>query len=78
MNRLWQVAIGLGIFVGVFGGSLHAQENRVEQEASSTGLEVGEKAPDFSLQDQNGETRSLKARLKQGNVALVFYRSASW
>lgn len=43
-----------------------------------TGLKVGEKAPDFTLKDQAGTERSLKALLKDGNVALVFYRSASW
>ncbi len=36
------------------------------------------KAPDFQLKDQAGKERSLKELLKKGNVALVFYRSASW
>jgi cytochrome oxidase Cu insertion factor (SCO1/SenC/PrrC family) len=43
-----------------------------------TGLKVGEKAPDFKLKDQDGEERLLTALLKEGNVALVFYRSAGW
>ena len=43
-----------------------------------TGLKVGEKAPAFKLKDQNGKERTLEEFLKEGKVALVFYRSASW
>jgi cytochrome oxidase Cu insertion factor (SCO1/SenC/PrrC family) len=43
-----------------------------------TGIKVGEKAPEFSLKDQQGVERSLKDLLKQDKVALVFYRSAEW
>ena len=43
-----------------------------------TGLKVGEKAPAFKLKDQNGKERALEEFVKEGKVALVFYRSASW
>jgi cytochrome oxidase Cu insertion factor (SCO1/SenC/PrrC family) len=43
-----------------------------------TGLKVGEKAPKFTLKDQEGKERSLDDLLKKGKVALVFYRSADW
>jgi cytochrome oxidase Cu insertion factor (SCO1/SenC/PrrC family) len=43
-----------------------------------TGLEVGTKAPRFTLKDQRGTERSLDELLKKGKVALVFYRSADW
>jgi cytochrome oxidase Cu insertion factor (SCO1/SenC/PrrC family) len=43
-----------------------------------TGLKVGEKAPRFTLKDQQGAERSLDDLLKKGKVALVFYRSADW
>ena len=42
------------------------------------GLKVGEKAPSFTLKDQEGKERSLDDFLKKGKVALVFYRSADW
>ena len=42
------------------------------------GLEIGQKAPDFKLRDQAGKERSLRAMLKDGRVAVVFYRSADW
>ncbi len=43
-----------------------------------TGLAVGQKAPRFTLQDQNDREVSLAALLKKGPVALVFFRSADW
>ncbi len=43
-----------------------------------TGLKVGEKAPKFTLKDQEGKERSLDEFLGKGKVALVFYRSADW
>ena len=43
-----------------------------------TGVKVGEKAPKFTLKDQEGKERSLDDFLKKGKVALVFYRSADW
>ena len=41
-------------------------------------LEIGQKAPDFKLQDQTGKERSLSAMLKTSKVAVVFHRSAAW
>ena len=43
-----------------------------------TGVAVGQKAPDFTLKDQNDRDVSLAALLKKGPVALVFFRSADW
>lgn len=37
-------------------------------------LKIGDKAPDFSLKNYNGEMRSLKNYLKDGPVVLTFYR----
>ncbi len=46
--------------------------------AEPPGVKVGEKAPAFRLADQSGKERTLDDLLKNGNVALVFYRSANW
>lgn len=46
--------------------------------ADKTGIEVGAKAPDFKLKDQNGKSVSLSELVKQGRVAIVFHRSADW
>ena len=43
-----------------------------------TGLAVGQKAPSFTLKDQNDRDVALEALLKKGPVALVFYRLADW
>src|SRR5258708_7196353 len=44
----------------------------------SPGPSIGAAAPKFALKDQIGKERSLDALLKNGKVALVFFRSASW
>jgi cytochrome oxidase Cu insertion factor (SCO1/SenC/PrrC family) len=43
-----------------------------------TGLAIGQKAPGFTLKDQNGHDVALAALLKKGPVAVVFFRSAEW
>ena len=40
------------------------------------GIKVGEKAPDFVLNNALGKAVSLKDKLKEGPVILVFYRGA--
>jgi cytochrome oxidase Cu insertion factor (SCO1/SenC/PrrC family) len=71
MNRVSLVVFVL--FVGT--GAVFAADPAPEDK---TGLKVGEKAPEFRLKDQSGRERSLATLIKDGNVALVFYRSASW
>ena len=46
--------------------------------AVSTGPNVGEAVPDFSLQDQNGATQTLHSILGPKGALLVFFRSADW
>lgn len=42
-------------------------------------VKVGDKAPAFTLKDQNGQEHSLENLLDaDGLLALVFYRSADW
>jgi len=40
------------------------------------GLKVGDKAPEFTVLDQNGDEVSLSSALDQGKVILTFYRGA--
>jgi cytochrome oxidase Cu insertion factor (SCO1/SenC/PrrC family) len=58
--------------------SVRAQATGKPAPEEQTGLKVGERAPKFTLKDQEGKDRSLDEFLKKGNVALVFYRSADW
>ena len=64
------VTIILALAVGGLAGAEPPEEH--------TGPKVGSKAPAFTLKDQNGKERTLGEFLKNGQVALVFYRSASW
>ena len=47
-------------------------------EGASTGPEVGELLPDFTLPDANGQPVSFHADRAGKKAALVFYRSAVW
>jgi cytochrome oxidase Cu insertion factor (SCO1/SenC/PrrC family) len=60
------------------GASASAQGQARPTPSAQTGLQVGAKAPGFTLKDQNGAERSLDEFLGKGKVALVFYRSADW
>jgi cytochrome oxidase Cu insertion factor (SCO1/SenC/PrrC family) len=55
-----------------------AAEAPREAAPEKTGLAVGQKAPAFTLKDQNGQDIALAALLRQGAVAVVFHRSADW
>lgn len=70
--RLAALAVGLGAVLAPSGPA----SDPVPE--GKTGLKVGEKAPAFTLKDQAGKERELAEFVKQGKVALVFYRSASW
>lgn len=45
---------------------------------STIGLQVGQRAPDFSGVDQFGRTHSLGSLLGPKGAMLVFFRSADW
>ncbi len=75
------LAIALAFLVASTARSLSTGEPSPDPERGAEpqpDLLVGAKAPKFSLSDQEGKNRSLDEILKQGKVALVFYRSADW
>lgn len=45
---------------------------------SGLGPQVGERVPDFSLQDQSGSVRTLQSIMGPNGAMLVFVRSADW
>ena len=51
---------------------------RSKIEVSKLGPQLGERVPDFSLQDQNGKTWTLQSIMGPKGAMLVFYRSADW
>ena len=46
--------------------------------AIETGPEVGTRVPDFKVQDQKGETRTLADLSGPEGLLLLFHRSADW
>ena len=51
---------------------------RTKIDVSKLGPQVGERVPDFSLQDQNGKTWTLQSIMGPKGAMLVFVRSAEW
>jgi hypothetical protein len=42
------------------------------------GPQVGDRVPDFALNDQHGQPRTLTSLMGPNGLVLVFYRSADW
>ncbi len=51
---------------------------KAQNDGATTGLEVGEKIPDFALADQNGNRRTFRDLTGPSGLLLVFSRSADW
>jgi cytochrome oxidase Cu insertion factor (SCO1/SenC/PrrC family) len=51
---------------------------RTRIDVSQLGPQVGERVPDFSLPDQNGQLRTLNSIMGPNGALLLFHRSASW
>ena len=47
-------------------------------DVSKLGPKVGERVPDFRLNDQNGKTWTLQSIMGSKGAMLVFVRSADW
>jgi cytochrome oxidase Cu insertion factor (SCO1/SenC/PrrC family) len=56
--------------------SSSASSTRID--VSALGPQVGERVPDFSLPDQNGQMRTLQSIMGPKGAVLVFIRSADW
>ncbi len=51
---------------------------RTRIDVSQLGPQVGERVPDFSLPDQNGQLHTLNSIMGPNGALLLFHRSASW
>ena len=72
-SRRWGMAAFAAIVLTT--ASTQAQNALPEEK---TGPKVGEEAPSFNLKGHDGKQYSLDDLLKNGKVALVFFRSARW
>jgi len=76
MNRLL-FACSAALALGLLSAPLGAQ-TRQKIDVSRLGPQVGEKVPDFSLKDQNGNTRTLQSIMGSKGAMIIFVRSADW
>ena len=53
-------------------------DQRTPIEVASLGPQVGERVPEFSLPDQNGEVQTLESIMGPNGALLLFHRSADW
>lgn len=74
--------VSVSIALALVGGAveLPAQSSpvRTKIDLSKLGPQVGERVPDFSLMDQNGNTQTLQSIMGPAGAMLVFIRSADW
>ena len=57
---------------------LQARHVNATNDGYATGPEAGERIPQFTLPDQDGNSRSLANLTGPNGSLLVFYRSADW
>jgi hypothetical protein len=53
-------------------------QTRTPIDITKLGPQVGERVPDFTLNDQNGRPRTLQSVMGTRGAMLVFIRSADW
>ncbi len=51
---------------------------RTKIDVSELGPQVGDRVPDFSLPDQNGQLWTLNSIMGPNGAMLLFHRSADW
>jgi hypothetical protein len=74
-----KIAIAV-LFVVVSSAFVSALENPATNHASasSVGLEIGQQAPAFALQDQFGHEHSNETLKGPKGTVILFFRSADW
>ena len=74
-----KIGIAILIFCGVL-ALASEQEKRAATDAvaPSIGLEIGQRAPAFSLTDQFGHEQSNETVKGSRGTILLFFRSADW
>jgi len=75
-KNLWIVLFVAGALSAQ--SSTGTQTARPKIDVSKLGPQVGERVPDFSLNDQNGKSWTLQSIMGPKGAMLVFVRSADW
>ena len=58
--------------------TLASAQSREAIDVASLGPQIGERVPEFSLPDQNGQIHDMDSIMGPNGVMLVFFRSADW
>jgi peroxiredoxin len=83
MKRLIPAACVVGLTLSVFasstpGAAAQSAPQRERINVAALGPQVGQRVPDFTLQDQNGRARTLQSIMGPRGAMIVFVRSADW
>ena len=62
----------------LLGSSGLLAQSRTAIDVASLGPQVGERVPQFSLPDQNGQIQTLDSIMGPNGAMLLFHRSADW
>ena len=77
--RLVFFALLPALVIGALAAPAAAQNGaRQKVNVSALGPQVGQRVPDFSLQDQDGKVRTLQSIMGPRGAMVVFVRSADW
>ena len=70
----------MALFAGLFAPAAQTQSPRqaAKIDVAKLGPQVGERVPDFSLKDPNGQIQTLRSIMGPKGAMLVFFRSADW
>jgi hypothetical protein len=74
MRRLLLVIVLMALSVSY----VRTQDTRTRIDVSKLGPQVGERVPDFQLNDQAGRSQTLESIMGLRGAMLVFVRSADW
>jgi cytochrome oxidase Cu insertion factor (SCO1/SenC/PrrC family) len=75
-TRVALCAIVLALQANVL--ALQAPSGSALPDIQKLGPQVGERVPDFTLDDQHGRPRTLSSLVGPKGLMLVFFRSADW
>ena len=78
-SRLLAISCGIGISMTVaLAQAPKSSQTKRAAPKITTGPEVGQKAPDFEVLDQHGESQTLESLAGPNGLLLLFHRSADW
>jgi cytochrome oxidase Cu insertion factor (SCO1/SenC/PrrC family) len=78
LSALAGLAFGIGLATAAQPSAGRQPPAAPAVDVEKLGPKVGEKVPDFTLDDQTGQPRALSSLLGPKGAVLLFFRSADW